>query len=184
MRHLLAALCLLPLSALAQDAPDPLHTNPLTGEPRSAFDPISYDEMTDRIGACIRRDLKSAAETEAVALACEAEALDFCARVSAEYPLSDAEECALSVELAWGELRHEAGMAITDAIYLRVNAGEEAARAEAEAFTEEDGVWRGKVANSCLGDMEEGERIACETDLQRDRAVLYYARLAKMAGSP
>lgn len=180
MRSLLAVLCLLSLPALAQDVPDPLLTNPLTGKPRSFFEPISSQEMTDRIGGCIRRDLKVASEAKAVALSCEAEALAFCARVRTKFPLSDAGACAVAVELAWGELRYAAGTEVVDGMYAQVFAGDEAARAKAEAFTEEDGLWRGTVANACLGDMADGERVACETALQRDRAVLYYTRLTAM----
>jgi hypothetical protein len=184
MRHLLAVLCLLPLPALAQTAPDPLRIDPLTGKERSFFDPIGAEELTVRMGTCIRRALESAGMTDAVAGACEAEALDFCARVKALYPFSKPSGCALSVQLAWGDLRHEAGLALVDALYAQANSGNEAARGAAEAFTEEDDVWRRKVANSCLGDMEESERVACETALQRERGVLYYARLTELTGRP
>ncbi|WAJ29377.1 hypothetical protein [Antarcticirhabdus aurantiaca] len=183
MRFLLAALCLLSVSvpAQAQTAPDPLRTNPLTNEPRSMFDPISSDEVSARIGACIERDLEAAEEAQAVALSCEAEARDFCARVSADYPLSNAAECGLSVKLAWGELRNAAGLAVLDALYERVSAGDEAARGEAEAFAAQDDRWRAEAANACLGQADANERIACETAVQRDRAILYYARRTEMA---
>ncbi len=181
MRFLLAALCLLSWPALAQTPPDPLRTNPLTNEPRSMFDPISSDEVSARIGACIERDLEAAEEAAAVALSCEAEARDFCARVSAAYPLSNAAECGLSVKLAWGELRNAAGLAVLDALYARVSAGDEAARGEAETFAAQDDRWRGEAANACLGRTAASERIGCETAVQRDRAVLYYARRSEVA---
>ena len=184
MRHLLAAsLLLLPLVVHAQE--EDLRTNPLTGDPRLAFEPISYDEVGDRMGACLDRAIGDASEVGAAALSCEAEALDFCVRVTAEYPIAR-DECALSVQLAWGDLRFEAGETIIDALYAPLNGTEadKAVRAEAEAFSASDDAWRIKLANACLGDMEPEARIACETVIERDRAVLYYARLAGMAAHP
>lgn len=182
MRRLLASLLLLPLAAQAQED---LRTNPRTGEPRSAFEPISYDEVGDRMGSCLDREIGDASGVKVAALFCEAEALDFCARVTAECPIAYNER-ALSVQLAWGELRFEAGQTIIDALYAPLNgtADDEPVRVEAEAFSAADDTWRVKLANSCLGDMEPEARIACETATERDRAVLYYARLSEMAVSP
>jgi hypothetical protein len=180
MRHLLAALLLLPLPALAQE-PDPLRTNTQTGEPRSAFDPIIYDETAVLLRACLdgAGKVPGAAEAEA----CTQESRTFCEEVRAGYPLARGsnDACLLNAQLAWGEVRYAVGEEVTDALYEEVFAGKEAARAEADAFVEEDGAWRTEAANSCLGDMEPDARNLCELEVQRDRALLYLARLAEVA---
>lgn len=178
MRHLGAAALaiLLPVAALAQEAIDPLRIDPLTGEPRSAFDPVSTEETEAALTACLTREALLAGGAEPAVQACHAETLEACRAVVALYPLA-ADECLLEQSLAWGSVRNDVGLAVQDILFAR-----EETRAKGEAMVEEDSAWRVQSGDACLISDEAGH-TACRLAVEMERATLYLDRLTTLGGS-
>ena len=160
--------------AVAQDQPDPLRTNPLTGEPRPMFEPITSEEDRAVLGACIDRELPLQAGA-AVVTTCHAEALAHCAAVMALYPLAR-DECALGVRLAWSDMRFEVGQKVGDLLMTQD-------RAAAEAFWAEDDAWRVEGGDACVTP-DAAAYAACTLSREQERAALYLDRAASVLGLP
>ena len=177
MKLLAAALALLPVASLAQDVPasDALRINPLTGGPRSAFDPTSGEEAQAALGACLDRAIQAGADVEAAVADCHEQTLAACRDVAALYPLAS-DECLMEQGFAWSNLRNDAGLAVTDLLYA---SDAPADRKEAEAFVEADGEWRTENGNACLVS-DPDEQDACTLGREMDRAALYLGQLAAM----